>query len=49
MLDARVVSNKFVEIAEKNGKTFTPMQILKLVHFKVHCTQIAPKPFQIKK
>lgn len=32
MADARVVSNKFVELAENANDTLTPMQILKLVY-----------------
>ena len=32
MVDARVVSNKLVELARSMGKTLTPIQILKLVY-----------------
>lgn len=32
MLDARVVSNIFVELAQKDDNTLTPLQILKLVY-----------------
>ncbi|MGV6840618.1 MAG: Panacea domain-containing protein [Planktomarina sp.] len=32
MADARVVSNRFVELAKAEGNTLTPMQVLKLVY-----------------
>lgn len=32
MHDSRIIANRFLELAERNGDTLTPMQVLKLVY-----------------